>query len=155
MRPWKAKMAELCETSAHLGPIAPHPKPPKNISETGMSEPSEESPFLDYFSLAYTGMRVEEDFKLAPEATVSISSDLNAVSRALASASVKSFDHSTDVPTRPLPRSSIFNHKEPFSTRAEQNRLAGDPTDRRCSGKAVQSGRWYWLRTRSSCVQDT
>ena len=70
----------------------------------------------------------------------------------LTSAAVKAFDCSIAVPTHRLPHSSIFNHKKPFSTRAEKNRVAEDPTSQSDSGNAVRSGSWYWLtRGRTVC----
>jgi hypothetical protein len=97
-------------------------------------------------------MRVKEDFESTHEPTVSISSDLTEVLSALPSASGKSFDLSSDAPTHLSPRSSIGNHKHPFSTGVDKNRVAGEPANQSNIGKAVRSGNWYWLSTKSNCV---
>lgn len=95
-----------------------------------------------------------EGFKPTQEPTVSISLDLTAVLSALPSASVKSFDRSSGAPTHLSPRSSIGNHKQPFSTAVDKNRVAGDPANQSSNGKAVRSGNWYWLSTKSNCVRE-
>ena len=89
-----------------------------------------------------------------PVLTVSVSKGSTAASSAETSALVKSLNRSSGAPTHRLPRSSIFNHKEPSSTRVEKNRVAGDPTSQSKSGKAVRSGSWYWLMTRSNYVHE-
>jgi hypothetical protein len=106
-----------------------------------------------YLGVGYPeGARGDEGSKLAPEPTVSISSDLPSTLSTLPSASLKSLDQSAGAPRHLLPRSSIGSHKQPLSTTVEKNRVARDPISQSNNEKAVRSGNWYWLSTRSNCV---